>query len=327
MGTAALLLALLGACATGRATPAADPGDTTATTTGTGATAGDGAPAAGGISLGNPDLVPDDHTGPYAALGTVLQSPDHGPQLCHAVATSYPPQCSGLDLAGWDWAALPAGSHESQNGTTWGDFVVVGTLAGTTEQDGTLTLTEPPRLPGDAGDLLPVARDPAAGFDSPCPEPAGGWRAPDPARATEETLQAALTRAERLDGYGGSWIDAPPVSGEPRPDPEDDPALDPANQVLNVSTTGDVAAAEQALREVWGGPLCVSTARRAYADLLTVQADLDRREGLLQSSIDVVTGEVVGYFLVARQSLQEELDATHGAGVVRLEAVLHPVRG
>ncbi|MBA2438292.1 MAG: hypothetical protein H0V52_08080, partial [Acidimicrobiia bacterium] len=31
---------------------------------------------------------------------TVLESPDHGPQLCQGVDLSYPPQCGGPDVVG-----------------------------------------------------------------------------------------------------------------------------------------------------------------------------------------------------------------------------------
>ena len=53
----------------------------------------------------------------HAGTGTVLQSPEHGPQIClGGVFTSLPPQCGGVPLAGWDWAV--AEGEESANGTT-----------------------------------------------------------------------------------------------------------------------------------------------------------------------------------------------------------------
>jgi len=76
----------------------------------------------------------------YTATATVLESPEHGPQLCSGVRDSYPPQCGGPDIVGWDWDDVPA--KESANGTTWGAYTVVGTWDGTT-----LTLTEPPTEP------------------------------------------------------------------------------------------------------------------------------------------------------------------------------------
>jgi hypothetical protein len=69
---------------------------------------------------------PTSSSGPCRASGTVLESPDHGPQLCHAVAESYPPQCPGLEVVGWNWAAVDG--EEFAGGTTWGAYEVTGTV-------------------------------------------------------------------------------------------------------------------------------------------------------------------------------------------------------
>jgi hypothetical protein len=62
--------------------------------------------------------------------GTVLQKGDTRPELClGAVAESYPPQCSGPPIVGWDWAAVDA--SESAAGVTWGSYAVTGTWNGT----------------------------------------------------------------------------------------------------------------------------------------------------------------------------------------------------
>ncbi|WP_199035666.1 hypothetical protein [Glycomyces salinus] len=63
----------------------------------------------------------------YEGLLTVIETPDHGPQLAGAIAQSYPPQGGGLDVTGWDWEAV---EHESSQGTSWGDYVVTGTFDG-----------------------------------------------------------------------------------------------------------------------------------------------------------------------------------------------------
>jgi hypothetical protein len=86
------------------------------------------------------DIVPDDYTGRFRGTSvTVLSSPAHGPQLCSFLAESYPPQCEGPDIVGWDWSAV---EHESASGTSWGTYDVVGTF-----EDGVFTLTEPPSPP------------------------------------------------------------------------------------------------------------------------------------------------------------------------------------
>jgi hypothetical protein len=77
----------------------------------------------------------------YEATATVLERPGDLPELCEgAIAESYPPQCSGKPIVGWDWDDVEG--EESASGTTWGVYRVVGTWDG--EQ---LTLTERPTTP------------------------------------------------------------------------------------------------------------------------------------------------------------------------------------
>ncbi|WP_406673857.1 hypothetical protein WBK31_35795 [Nonomuraea sp. N2-4H] len=102
----------------------------------------------------------------YAADSvTVLESPEHGPQLCSTVAESLPPQCSGPDVVGWDWSKV---RHESHGGTTWGQYRVVGTWDGAK-----LTLTEPPG-PATSGRRRSRASAPRARL----PRAAGGRSIP-----------------------------------------------------------------------------------------------------------------------------------------------------
>ncbi|WP_157930753.1 hypothetical protein [Glycomyces xiaoerkulensis] len=63
----------------------------------------------------------------YQGALTVIETPDHGPQLAGALAESYPPQGGGLDVEGWDWDEV---EHESSQGTSWGDYLVTGTFDG-----------------------------------------------------------------------------------------------------------------------------------------------------------------------------------------------------
>jgi hypothetical protein len=45
--------------------------------------------------------------GEVAGQGTVIQVGDTAPHLCLGpVAESYPPQCSGPEITGWDWDAV-----------------------------------------------------------------------------------------------------------------------------------------------------------------------------------------------------------------------------
>lgn len=115
---------------------------------------------AGGASSGS---VPDENDGDAVSLptpttttevigqGTVLQNGTEDPRFClGAIAESYPPQCSGPPIRGWDWAGVEL-SETSEN-VTWGSFAVQGTWDGEA-----FTVTQPP---------IPLALyDPMAVFD------------------------------------------------------------------------------------------------------------------------------------------------------------------
>lgn len=80
---------------------------------------------------GDPDQVV------YQGALTVLQDAERDlPELCGAVAESYPPQCGGLPVAGWDWDSV---EHEEAQGVRWGLYLVTGTFDGDS-----LVLTEDP---------------------------------------------------------------------------------------------------------------------------------------------------------------------------------------
>jgi hypothetical protein len=105
---AVLLLLALAACSDDSAEVATDPG-----------------------SSRPPEPVP---AGPVrtAQLATVMDEGD-GVELClGAVAESYPPQCGGPPVTGWDWSAMGQGMHEQQGSVTWGSYAVTGTWDGAT---------------------------------------------------------------------------------------------------------------------------------------------------------------------------------------------------
>lgn len=81
--------------------------------------------------------------------GTVLSSGDGPAMFClGGVMESYPPQCSGPEIIGWDWSA--AEHSESSGGVTWGTYAVRGTWDGeaftVTEQPVPLALYDPPAI-------------------------------------------------------------------------------------------------------------------------------------------------------------------------------------
>lgn len=219
----------LGACGTQTGSPgdpvgAGDPvgpGDAGATTTQT-------RPRATGPGpTGEPGQV-------YGTFGTILQEPGGDPMLCvGGVAESYPPQCGGPVLVGLDWSDVT--DREEASGVTWGTGWAVGTYDGTQ-----VTLTRP--VSADPPEGLPEREDPyATDFSTLCEDP---YEQGDAAFATESPegmagQEALIRQAEGLDGYVTLY-------------------LSPDQQVFNVVVNQDAPAAREALREVWGGGLCVA---------------------------------------------------------------------
>jgi hypothetical protein len=86
------------------------------------------------IAFPQPTLTGDELIG----QGTVLQQGDAEPQLCIGpIMESYPPQCGGPTILGWDWSL--AGHYETASGVTWGTYAVFGTW-----DDTAFTQTQPP---------------------------------------------------------------------------------------------------------------------------------------------------------------------------------------
>lgn len=85
------------------------------------------------------DPAPDAPTGAPAldlpadvrsrGLVMVMDTGD-GPQVClGAIAESWPPQCGGPEVLGWDWSEHEI--HEKQGRVRWGSFAVTGSWDGT----------------------------------------------------------------------------------------------------------------------------------------------------------------------------------------------------
>ncbi len=127
-------------------------------------------------------------TGPVRSrwLPTVMDTGD-GPELClGAIAESYPPQCGGPAVAGWDWQDH-APYAEQQGRVRWGTFAVTGTWDGTT-----FTVTE--AVPGALYDPA-LEEEPVA--------------LPTPSREySPAELEAIATEAgEVLPGAQGAYAD------------------------------------------------------------------------------------------------------------------------
>jgi hypothetical protein len=230
---------------------------------------------------------------------TVLESPEHGPQLCVNVDDPYPPQCGGADINGWNWDAVAG--EESSGGTTWGDYIVFGTFDGET-----LTVSRTAVL-ADQYTGPPLLRLPDP-YTTQCPEPPGGWTDVNPATATNAALHQAYAVAEQLDGYATVFADP-----------------HPQYTILNVLVIGDLDTAERAVREVWGGPLCVGSATHSAAELAQIQQEVGSTPGFTGSSIEA--DHVTLWVYYDDGALQRQFDEQYGVGTVRVYSLLQPYPG
>lgn len=278
---AALLLTLpLAACSTEEEMRAVDP-------------AGSGEPSAsassdGTSSEGPPAPVPAGEVR-TSGLVTVLD-PGTGPQLCLGpVAESYPPQCSGPTVEGFEWGDV---GFEEASGVKWGSYALTGTFDGT-------TFTATDAIPAALYDAMAAPEEEPLG--AACETPA----TTDTARTTPEDMDATLAAASALPGYATTWL---------------------TGTTINVAVTEDAAGAEATLRETWGGQLCVTTVERTDADLNVINTEL---QGALGTSLltsgsfqpDTLDAQVV----FDDGSIQEWADATYGEGLVRVSSALTPV--
>lgn len=259
-------------------------------------------------ACGDSTVTESQLSGHYEADTTVLDSGD-GPELClGGVATSLPPQCGGVPVAGWDWNEVTG--EERIGGVTWGDYHVEGTYDGTTF---TLLVAGPPH---------PQAEEDGDQFAAPCSAPEGGWVDTDPLRTKDSDRTAAMRVAEGIDSYAGLWIDylVDPVDEQP-----------PGAYILVVGFTDDPQLHEAAIREVWGGPLCLTSFTYTFKELRQAQHDLGdggaERLGIqmLTSGIDAMDNQVDLGAVVFDPSMQVALDERYGPGLVHVEPALHPV--
>jgi hypothetical protein len=270
-------------------------------------------------SATEPLLAARDENAVYQGVFTILEDdPDTGPQLCDAVAESYPPQCSGPRAVGFDWAELPEGSYESaETGagtTTWGVFKVTGTWDGER-----LRLTERPE-PATYEDSEQIVE-----VTPQCEEPAEPWQITDPKKTTEADRTAAMDRARAAEDFAGIWIED---RGRPTEDGyRNAEGIDASGQLLVARFTGDdLAARVTEIREVWGGPLCLATAEHTYDELTAVSSQLPQDFPQFTSwSVDERANTVTTGTWVVTPALQAELDERFRPGMVTAVGWLQPV--
>jgi hypothetical protein len=233
-------------------------------------------------------IPPASARGRYEAVGTILEDAGHGPQLCLGIVLdSYPPQCGGPDVVGFDWEQVPW--RESANGTTWAGAHVVGTWDGDR-----LTLTESPGEPSDDG----AAAVPELDFTAPCDPPPGGWAVRDPGKLSMADQQAAYDYANAQPGLAASWVDQSVNPAYPGSGPmSSDVAMklnDPSLMVLVFAFTDDLDRHRGELERRWGGMLCVTQRPVPRAELVALQQRIsgDRELRMLSSSLDEINGRI-----------------------------------
>jgi hypothetical protein len=252
----------------------------------------------------------------YAATSTVLESRDHGPELCLGwVADSFPPQCGGLPINNWRWDQVEG--EQAAGGTTWGTYRLVGTYDGARFSVVRAEVPPPTSRPSAAERFKDAPR-------SACPEPAGGWEVPDPSRRSERSLPPVTRTARGQPDFAGMWISYLAPMGH-------NVAEDPGEFVLNVAFTGDLARHQAQLRPRWGGRLCVTRQQRSYRELLGIQHQLQGSAGkelglrVLGTSIDEYVNAVDLQVVVLEERGRAALVGRYGAGAVQVTATLTPV--
>jgi hypothetical protein len=251
----------------------------------------------------------------YQTTATVLQSRDHGPELCLTGMAGVLPACRGLPITNWRWDQV--GGEQTAHGITWGSYHLVGTYNGHSFTVIRAGLAPPVRQPSAAEQFKDEPK-------SPCPEPEGGWPVPDPARRSERYLEPVTRMARAQPDFAGVWLSYLEPMGH-------NVAEDPGEFVLNVAFTGELARHEAQLRSRWGGRLCVTRQQRTYRELLRIQRELHGAAGtelglrVLSSGIDESANAVSLEVLVLEERAREALDARFGAGAVQATARLTPV--
>jgi hypothetical protein len=247
----------------------------------------------------------------YQANATVLQDRAHGPELClGGIFQSLPPQCRGVPITNWRWDQVEG--EQRRGGTTWGDYHVVGTYDG-----GSFTTIS-------SGLPQPSPQPPEAELRSPCPEPPGGWRVPDPSKASQRHLEAVSKTAQAEPELAGIWITyLEPMGGNV--------AEDPGEFVLNVAFTRNLERHRAELRTRWGGRLCVTRLERSSSELQRIQDELSGAFGrslglkVVTSGLGQVDNAVDVQVVVLPGGAKAAIDHRYGAGVVHLTAALTPV--
>lgn len=290
---------------------------------------GTGEPGAIGGSSGSEDTTPPptalstpEAQVHYEADTTVFEQSSHGPELCFGgVRMLLSAQCGGMPIANWDWAAVEG--EESAAGSTWGSYHVVGTVEG-----GVFTVTE-------VGPYDPEGDAFAGGSHTwpRCPEPAGGWVDVDPGLASEEDYSKGVARARRFPDHVATWTRyVGDLTSEEMMRLEEEGKQLP-QKILHVMVRKEAGAAEAAIREAWGGPLCIIE-RDGYTERELVAIRKEAEAFIVDELGLQMAGSWEGEPGLAAEVIvwvdpggagQAALDERYGVGMVKLLPCLRPV--
>lgn len=247
--------------------------------------------AEGRVVTSTPVIVTDDGSGPHLCFSPMAWGgglPD-------------PLVCDDAVVAGWDWER-DGGEVSEEKGVRMGTYRLVGTFDGST-----LTVEEATQ---------PEPEPHAFDFEIPCPTPEGGWQVLDPQRVTQDDFSRATSVAQALDDFALVAVSTPDGAPGPR---------DPADTVVSVYVAGDPAVAEAAVREVWGGMLCVSEVERTEKELLALQQETLDLPGFVESGAGSPSNRLEVTVFHDDGRIQQWVDHEHGEDVVVVESVLQPV--
>ena len=258
---------------------------------------------AGSVPVPAPQPTPTGQR--YEVDAHVISSARTPPELCVGTMTdSIPPRCGGPRVEPWDWNAVDG--EETARDVTWGGpYYLVGTFDGTT-----FRLTQPlaPPRPRPEPTIPP--------FDEPpCAAPGGDWLTISRAKATDRDLLAATEYAIGQPDFAGRWVTSP----------DDGPRDLQTTIVYTYGFTGNLARHERAMRERYGGRLCVVRQARSYRELERIQSTVHAGRYFYSSHIEDAENIVEVGVLVADDATRRLVEDRVGPGVVRLNGILRPV--
>ncbi len=237
----------------------------------------------------------------YGATATILEAAGRGPELClGAVAESYPPQCGGPPIVGWDWSDVEG--EESASRTTWTTAYVEGTFDGER-----FTLTSTPAAPRPFDTSSPS-------FEPACDEPEVVESADG---SGDFPVANDRGRFDQIDGLVALWVSDPSGEGYNGPFV--------ANLIVR---PGKGAETKTHVRRFWGGGLCVAERdQKTTKELDDIVARIDGvlTQELLTASPNYQEGVVEVQVIVVDERSQQEVDDAFGRGVVRLTGALKPI--